>query len=97
MMILHVGPLGGEGWKLAVGMLTLHSVPGFVPSRYKGNSAVDPSCLLSSSFQITSVSSRFLYCSSPSPVLVPWAEVTACVQYPIPTTLHTRQNCVSLA
>lgn len=44
-MILHVGPLGGEGRKLAVGMLTLHSVPGFVPSRYKGNSAVDPSCL----------------------------------------------------
>lgn len=37
MMILHVGPLGGEGQKLAVGMLTLHSVPGFVPSRYKGN------------------------------------------------------------
>lgn len=97
MMILHVGPLGGEGQKLAVGMLTLHSVSGFVPSRYKGNSTVDPSCLLSSSFQITSVSSRFLYCSSPSPVLVPWAEVTSCVQYPIPTTLHTRQNCVSLA
>lgn len=37
MMILHVGPLGGEGQKLAVGMLTLHSVPGFVPSKYKGN------------------------------------------------------------
>lgn len=36
-MILHVGPLGGEGQKLAVGMLTLHSVPGSVPLKYKGN------------------------------------------------------------
>lgn len=46
---------------------------------------------LNSSFQITSIS-RFLSLPPPSPMPVLWAEVTSCVQYPIPKTLHTKQN-----